>query len=219
MRYLRVCSLFAIILAGFFSPFSQAYIYITYSNPLEWEYSENRDTGERGFYFSDYPLTNSFTFRLDGTPDTQYPVITALDDPTKASFYASFGDLPVPTSMTTVSGSLTMLGSTDVPRWEFTVNLVLSQNMYGTFTSEGGEGTCQCDHGVLYVDRYQPRSWMTPFSLAAYFSRQNGSGNWDTFFADYETSNVSEPGIAYLLITGLAALFMRRRALHARVTG
>ncbi|HTF96980.1 MAG TPA: hypothetical protein VL995_12660 [Cellvibrio sp.] len=206
MKYLRVLCLFAILLGGGYAPGSLAYIYATYSNPVEWQYAINRDTGEQDFAFSDTSIASFFSFRLDGTPDAQFPFTATFDDPIDGGLdgYAPF------TSLTTVSGSLTMVEPWTAPNWAFAVSFVWSNGMYGTFTSQGGEASCRCDELVLHIDDYQPRPWLDPYPVSAYFSNLNGVG-WDSVFADYEMTEVAEPAIVYLLLTGLIVLLTRRR--------
>jgi len=108
-------------------------------------------------------------------------------------------------------GSLTYDLDWTLKEWDVTVDIILSESWYGTFTSAGHINQPGDAHLVMHYDGFQPRPFIEPYDISEFYT-----GLVDIIILGNGIT-VPEPPTLPLLLSGLTLLLWSRRRTAAPV--
>lgn len=208
LKYVRALLISTLVLAGSSAPAAMAYVEFLIASPLQWQSTIEREFGfeAQGFYMNpsvsflyffpelnldlDNPLTAPLTIEF-GDPDG-----TIFDDGANAYF----------PQVVNGSGSLTYDLDWSIKEWDLTVDIILSESWYGTFTSAGQMDQLGNAHLVMNYDGFQPRPYIEPYDISEFYT-----GPTEGFLLLDHGLTVPEPQTLPLLLSGLSLLLWSRR--------
>lgn len=214
LKYVRALLISTLVLAGSSAPAAMAYVEFLIASPLEWQSTIDRESGfeTQGFYMN--PSVSFLYFFPELNLDLDNPLTAPLTIEFGDPYWAIFDDganayFP---QVANGGGSLTYDLDWTIKEWDLTVDIILSESWYGTFTSVGQINQPGNTHLVMNYDGFQPRPFFEPYDIS-----ESYTGPVDIWIRDHGIT-VPEPQTFTLLLSGLTLLLWSRRRTKAPAT-
>ncbi|PUA28074.1 MAG: hypothetical protein B0W54_16425 [Cellvibrio sp. 79] len=208
MKYLRALLISLVVLGGTSAPAAMAYVEFYMPSAFTWDRTIDRDSGgETNGLFMNPSITISYFFpdlNLDFEQPLAAPLTLSLDRPKDILFYNGFHTEYHP-RLANADGSLTFDVDWTIKEWDLTLDFILTDYWYGTFTSTGPIGRLESASLVMHYDDFRTRPFFEPQDISEY-----SIGYVDGFFVGNHGITVPESAALPLLLLCVLPLIVGR---------